>query len=36
MRYGAVLRDVLTVELTLYCSNLDGSQVHEFILDHKK
>jgi hypothetical protein len=38
---GSVLRDVLTVELTLYCSNLDGtsslagSQVNEFILDRR-
>jgi hypothetical protein len=38
---GSALRDVVTVELTLYCSNLDGtsslagSQVNEFILDRR-
>lgn len=38
---GTVERNVLTVELTLYCSNLDGtstlagSQVNEFVLDRR-
>ncbi len=38
---GSVNRNVLTVELTLYCSNLDGtfdlagSQENEFVLDHR-
>ena len=36
---GSIKRDVLTVELSLYCSNLDGTstmagtQVNEFVLD---
>jgi hypothetical protein len=36
---GSILRDVLSVEFTLYCSNLDGtstlagSQANEFVLD---
>jgi len=36
---GSIERDVLTVELTLYCSNLDGTstlagtQANEFVLD---
>ena len=38
---GSINRNVLTVELTLHCSNLDGtsdlvgSQVNEFVLDHR-
>lgn len=38
---GSVLRDVLTVELTLYCSNLDGTsslagtQLNKFVLDRR-
>ena len=38
---GSILRDVLTVEFTLYCSNLDGTsnqagtQVNEFVLDRR-
>ena len=38
---GEIDRRVLTVELTLYCSNLDGtselagSQVNQFVLDRK-
>ena len=38
---GSITRHVLTVELTLYCSNLDGTstlagtQVNEFVLDRK-
>ena len=38
---GAVIREVLTVELTLYCSNLDGTstlagtQANEFVLDRR-
>jgi hypothetical protein len=38
---GSVVRDVLTVEFTLYCSNLDGTsslagtQVNEFVLDRR-
>jgi hypothetical protein len=38
---GLVSRDVLTVELTLYCSNLDGTsslagtQINEFVLDRR-
>jgi len=38
---GSIERDVLTVEVTLYCSNLDGTstlagtQVNEFVLDRR-
>lgn len=38
---GSVLRDTLTVELTLYCSNLDGTstlagaQANAFVLDRR-
>jgi hypothetical protein len=38
---GSIKGDVLTVELTLYCSNLDGTstlagtQVNEFVLDRR-
>jgi hypothetical protein len=38
---GSIERDVLTVDLTLYCSNLDGTstqdgtQANEFVLDRK-
>lgn len=38
---GSIKRNVLTVELTLYCSNLDGTstlagtQVNEFVLDSR-
>lgn len=38
---GSIIRDVLTVEITLYCSNLDGTstlagtQVNEFVLDRR-
>jgi len=38
---GSVMHNVLTVEFTLYCSNLDGTsslagtQVNEFVLDRR-
>lgn len=38
---GSIIRDVLTVELTLYCSNLDGTsiqagtQLNKFVLNRR-